>query len=131
MYRDLVYCVCSVAWQATNQVALSFPIMVSLMTAKWVGDVFNIGIYDIHIHLKKIPLLEPDMETSAKRFLCKVPPRRSALSEHSLPSNKKLIKIILKKYRNIPCHLFIIERHYLQYCQVRSCTQKAARFRVW
>jgi len=57
--------------EATNQVALSFPIMVSLMVAKWVADCFNIGIYDIHIHLKKIPLLEADMEHVAKRYLCK------------------------------------------------------------
>ena len=52
------------------QVGLSFPIMVALMTAKWVGDCFNKGIYDIHIHLKKIPLLEHEVEMAMHRFVC-------------------------------------------------------------
>merc|ERR550532_2503475 len=30
------------------------------MCSKWVGDWFNHGLYDIHIHLKDIPLLELD-----------------------------------------------------------------------
>merc|ERR1719313_226895 len=28
------------------------------MCSKWAGDVFTIGLYDIHIELKHIPLLE-------------------------------------------------------------------------
>ena len=32
--------------------------MLTLMVAKWVGDIFNEGLYDIHIHLRKIPILE-------------------------------------------------------------------------
>jgi CBS domain-containing protein len=55
--------------EATNEVGLSFPIMISLMVAKWVGDIFNKGIYDIHIHLKKIPLLEHDVEIDMHRFV--------------------------------------------------------------
>lgn len=30
--------------------------------AKWTGDFFNKGIYDIHIHLKGVPLLEWETE---------------------------------------------------------------------
>eukprot|EP00041_Stephanoeca_diplocostata_P017926 m.370729 g.370729 ORF g.370729 m.370729 type:complete len:359 (-) comp20861_c0_seq24:386-1462(-) len=55
--------------EATDQVVFSFPIMVTLMIAKWVGDQFNMGIYDIHIHLKKVPILEADAEADARRFL--------------------------------------------------------------
>jgi len=36
------------------------PIFLAVMTAKWMGDCFNRGIYDLHIvELKKVPLLEP------------------------------------------------------------------------
>ena len=32
----------------------------SLQVAKWVGDIFTAGIYDINIQLKKIPYMEWD-----------------------------------------------------------------------
>ena len=59
-----VLCLCAV------QVMFSFPLMTTLIVAKWVGDHFNKGIYDIHIHLKKVPLLEFEAETEMKRFTC-------------------------------------------------------------
>ena len=57
--------------EATDQVMFSFPLMTTLIVAKWVGDQFNKGIYDIHINLKKVPLLEFEAETEMKRFTCK------------------------------------------------------------
>ena len=32
--------------------------MLTVMVAKLVGDLFNEGVYDLHIGLKKIPLLQ-------------------------------------------------------------------------
>lgn len=55
--------------EATQTVIFSFPIMLALLCAKWVGDHFNVGIYDIHIHLKKIPMLEEKAEHIARRLL--------------------------------------------------------------
>ena len=43
--------------EATGNLTYGFPIMVVLMMAKWVGDFFNEGIYDIHIQLAGVPLL--------------------------------------------------------------------------
>ena len=34
----------------------------NLQIAKWVGDLFNKGLYDIHIDLKQWPLLEWEAE---------------------------------------------------------------------
>ena len=43
--------------EATGNLTYGFPIMVVLMVAKWVGDYFNEGLYDIHIQLAGVPLL--------------------------------------------------------------------------
>lgn len=32
--------------------------MITLMVAKWVGDWFNISVYDIHVELKCMPFVE-------------------------------------------------------------------------
>lgn len=40
-----------------KDITYGLPIMLTLMVAKWVGDIFNEGLYDIHIELKRIPFL--------------------------------------------------------------------------
>ncbi|CAE7246094.1 CLCN6 [Symbiodinium natans] len=35
------------------------PLFLATMLAKWVGQIFNEGIYDLHLELKHVPLLEP------------------------------------------------------------------------
>lgn len=46
--------------EATGVIEWGLPIMVSLMAARWIGNIFNEGLYDIHIHIKKLPFLEYD-----------------------------------------------------------------------
>ncbi|CAG2176233.1 unnamed protein product [Oppiella nova] len=43
--------------EATGNLTFGLPIMITLITAKWVGDQFTEGIYDIHIQLSSIPFL--------------------------------------------------------------------------
>ncbi|XP_055991198.1 H(+)/Cl(-) exchange transporter 7 [Sorex fumeus] len=43
--------------EATSSVTYGFPIMLVLMTAKIVGDVFIEGLYDMHIQLQSVPFL--------------------------------------------------------------------------
>uniref|UniRef100_H3CC90 Chloride channel protein n=1 Tax=Tetraodon nigroviridis TaxID=99883 RepID=H3CC90_TETNG len=44
--------------ESTNEITYGLPIMITLMVAKWTGDFFNRGIYDVHIQLRGVPLLE-------------------------------------------------------------------------
>ncbi|XP_063534081.1 H(+)/Cl(-) exchange transporter 7 [Cydia strobilella] len=43
--------------ETTGQISNALPIIITLVVAKWVGDFFNEGIYDIHIQLAGVPLL--------------------------------------------------------------------------
>lgn len=35
--------------EATNDYTYGLPLMLTLITARWVGNVFNDGLYDIHV----------------------------------------------------------------------------------
>lgn len=43
--------------EATGNISFGLPLMLTLITAKWIADLFNEGLYDIHIQLAGIPLL--------------------------------------------------------------------------
>lgn len=43
--------------EATGNITFGLPLMLTLIMAKWIGDFFNEGIYDIHIQLSGVPLL--------------------------------------------------------------------------
>lgn len=58
--------------ETTGNILYILPIIFVITIAKWVGDIFNIGIYDMHIvkfffyycnnylkELKAIPFVEP------------------------------------------------------------------------
>jgi len=44
--------------ETTGEAEWGLPIFLTVMAAKWTGDLFNKGIYDIHIDLRHVPLLE-------------------------------------------------------------------------
>lgn len=43
--------------ETTGNITFGLPLIVTLIAAKWTGDFFNEGIYDIHIRLAGVPLL--------------------------------------------------------------------------
>lgn len=53
--------------EATGDMQYVLPLMLTLMAARFTGNVFNEGLYDIHIKLKNIPFLEPDVPPIAER----------------------------------------------------------------
>ena len=38
--------------EATGDMQYVLPLMLSLMAARWAGNMFNDGLYDVHIKLK-------------------------------------------------------------------------------
>ncbi|XP_054707765.1 H(+)/Cl(-) exchange transporter 7-like [Uloborus diversus] len=43
--------------EAIGNITFGLPIMIAVMVAKWIGDIFNEGVYDIHIQLASVPFL--------------------------------------------------------------------------
>ena len=53
--------------EATGDMQYVLPLMLTLMAARFTGNVFNDGLYDIIIHLKNIPFLEEEVPSIAER----------------------------------------------------------------
>ncbi|KAK6759851.1 hypothetical protein RB195_021427 [Necator americanus] len=47
----------AIIMEATKDITFGLPIMLVLMITKWVGDIFNEGLYDIHIDIQEVPIL--------------------------------------------------------------------------
>ncbi|EWM24280.1 chloride channel 7 [Nannochloropsis gaditana] len=52
--------------EATGNMNLLLPLSISLFLSRWVGNAFNESIYHMHIHLRKIPFLEPQCPQEAR-----------------------------------------------------------------
>mmetsp|Transcript_15883 Transcript_15883/g.35760 ORF Transcript_15883/g.35760 Transcript_15883/m.35760 type:complete len:511 (-) Transcript_15883:28-1560(-) len=52
--------------EATGDMQYVLPLMLTLMAARFTGNVFNEGLYDIHIQLRKIPFLEAEVPSLAE-----------------------------------------------------------------
>ncbi|KAF0689530.1 Aste57867_19033 [Aphanomyces stellatus] len=60
-------------WDDVNlgNVEYGLPLIVTLFSARWVGNCFNHGIYDLHIHLRQLPFLDWDPPVEGSRMRVK------------------------------------------------------------
>jgi chloride channel 7 len=49
---------CVIVLETTQDLEFLMPIMMTIIIAKWVGDLFNISLYDLHVELRCIPFVE-------------------------------------------------------------------------
>lgn len=54
--------------EATRNITFGLPIMMTLVTARFVGNYFNEGLYDEHINLKQVPMLPWDPPVKSFRL---------------------------------------------------------------
>lgn len=50
--------------EATGDMQYVLPLMLTVMTARWVGNLFTEGIYDMHIHTRRLNFLDEDESVS-------------------------------------------------------------------
>ncbi|KNC49172.1 chloride channel 7 [Thecamonas trahens ATCC 50062] len=54
--------------ETTNDIQMLLPLMVGVIVSKWVGDWFNISLYDLHVELKCIPFVENNPPAGLERL---------------------------------------------------------------
>ena len=80
--------------ESTTNVTFLLPISISITVAKVIGDYFNDGIYDLHIHLKKYPHLPEKVPKRRERLQAKDVMSTSVKSVCELEQVGTLIKLL-------------------------------------
>jgi chloride channel 7 len=55
--------------ETTGNYQLGLPLMATLITARFVGNIFNEGIYDLHIHIRGWPFLPEHLPKNLAKLL--------------------------------------------------------------
>ena len=50
--------------EATGDMQYVLPLMLTVMSARWVGNLFTEGLYDMHIHTRRLNYLDEDESVS-------------------------------------------------------------------
>jgi chloride channel 7 len=80
--------------ESTNDITYGLPIMMTLMVAKWVGDYFNEGIYDLHIHLKGAPFLEWEPPVVMRKFKAMHVMSKPVVCFHVLERVSRIVEVL-------------------------------------
>lgn len=54
--------------ESTGNIYFALPLIITLISAKWMGDYFNDGIYDTNIEVAKVPMLPWYPKNTAERL---------------------------------------------------------------
>lgn len=54
--------------ESTGNISFALPLIVTLISAKWMGDYFNEGIYDTQINIWRVPFLPWDLKPFYQRL---------------------------------------------------------------
>lgn len=54
--------------ESTGNISFALPLIVTLISAKWMGDYFNDGIYDTQINIWRVPFLPWDLKPFYQRL---------------------------------------------------------------
>lgn len=81
--------------ETSGEAEFGLPIFLSVMVAKWVGDRFNRGIYDLHIiELKHIPFLEQNPEKEMIPLQARDVMQRNVVTLELVESVSNLVEVL-------------------------------------
>lgn len=83
--------------EAVGNITFGLPLMIVLMVAKWVGDYFNEGLYDIHIQMNGVPIMGWDAPPLSNNIYASEVMNRPVVTLRSVERVRRIVAI-LKKY---------------------------------
>ncbi|KAL4162287.1 hypothetical protein PRNP1_002834 [Phytophthora ramorum] len=91
--------------ECTGNIEFGLPLILTSFFARWVGNYFNEGIYDIHIHLRHVPFLDwnPPLRGSFLRVkhIMTAHPKTLRTVERAGVIFDLLVSVILRKQLNV------------------------------
>ncbi|XP_068221966.1 H(+)/Cl(-) exchange transporter 7 isoform X2 [Palaemon carinicauda] len=83
--------------EAVGNITFGLPLMIVLMVAKWVGDYFNEGLYDIHIQMTGVPIMGWDAPPLSNNIYASEVMNRPVVTLRAVERVKRIVTI-LEKY---------------------------------
>lgn len=80
--------------EATKDITFGLPIMLVLMIAKLVGDLFNDGIYDEHINLSEVPILGWHPPKLSRNILARNVMRKDVVALERVENVGRIVEIL-------------------------------------
>lgn len=83
--------------ETTGNISFALPLIITLISAKWSGDLFNDGIYDTQIAVSGVPMLPWRVKRAYRCLKAKQIMSRPPICIHLREKVSRVIEI-LKKY---------------------------------
>ncbi|CAI5450914.1 unnamed protein product [Caenorhabditis angaria] len=84
----------AIIMEATKDITFGLPIMLVLMITKWVGDMFNEGLYDSHIDLAEVPILGWNPPKMSRNILADKVMRRDVVALERRERVSRIVEIL-------------------------------------
>uniref|UniRef100_A0A0N5AWK8 Chloride channel protein n=1 Tax=Syphacia muris TaxID=451379 RepID=A0A0N5AWK8_9BILA len=84
----------AIIMEATKDITFGLPIMLVLMISKWIGDIFNAGLYDSQIELNEVPLLGWNPPKMSRNILAERIMRKDVVAVEPVERVGRLMEIL-------------------------------------
>uniref|UniRef100_A0A0N4VDM2 Chloride channel protein n=1 Tax=Enterobius vermicularis TaxID=51028 RepID=A0A0N4VDM2_ENTVE len=84
----------AIIMEATKDITFGLPLMLVLMISKWVGDIFNKGLYDSQIELAEVPFLGWNPPKLSRNILAEQVMRKDVVAMEPLERVSRILEIL-------------------------------------
>ena len=86
--------------ETTGNLSFGLPIMITVIVAKWVGDLFSEGIYDIHIALARVPFLHWEPPANASRLYASEVMKKPVVTLRTTETVRQILHVLINTTHN-------------------------------